>query len=179
MLREAAGWQLWSSHASLLAENSCAAGGIPTYYEGCTDCTLLLPSRSRRPRKPHLSPRDVQRHLRHRRRWRASRLASKHSPFTTHTILRHAQLLLEGASQQLDHFGSIDNLRPAPVSVRRLRIHCDASTTLPATRARSTIREQHWTHVGVRGSTTGHAIGLGRAPLRGAVYTTTKGLRQC
>ena len=51
----------------------------------------------------------VQRHLRHRRRWRASRLASSHSPFTTHTSLPDARnCSWKTLSQQLDHFSSID-----------------------------------------------------------------------
>ena len=51
----------------------------------------------------------VQRHLRHHRRWRASRLASKHSPFATHTKLPDARnCSWKTLTQKLDHFGSID-----------------------------------------------------------------------
>ena len=47
--------------------------------------------------------------LRHRRRWRASRLASRRSPFTTHTSLPDARnCSWKTLTQQLDHFGSID-----------------------------------------------------------------------
>ena len=48
------------------------------------------------------------RRLRHRRRWRASRLASRHSPFTTHTSLPDARnCSWKTLTQQLDHFGSL------------------------------------------------------------------------
>ena len=49
-----------------------------------------------------------QRHLRHRRRWRASRLASRRSPFTTHTKLPDARnCSWKTLTQKLDHFGSL------------------------------------------------------------------------
>ena len=49
------------------------------------------------------------RRLRHRRRWRASRRASRRSPFTTHTSLPDARnCSWKTLSQKLDHFGSID-----------------------------------------------------------------------
>ena len=50
----------------------------------------------------------VQRHLRHRRRWRASRRASRRSPFATHTLLPDARnCSWKTLAQQLDHFGSL------------------------------------------------------------------------
>ena len=53
--------------------------------------------------------RTAQRHLRHRRRWRASRHASRRSPFTTHTKLPDARnCSWKSLPQQLDHFGSIE-----------------------------------------------------------------------
>ncbi|CAH0379976.1 unnamed protein product [Pelagomonas calceolata] len=49
------------------------------------------------------------RRLRHRRRWRASRFASRRSPFATHTTLPDAQnCSWKALTQQLDHFGSIE-----------------------------------------------------------------------
>ena len=51
----------------------------------------------------------VQMHLRHRRRWRASRRASRRSPFTTHTKLPDARnCSWKILTQKLDHFGSIE-----------------------------------------------------------------------
>ena len=49
----------------------------------------------------------VQRHLRHRRRWRASRLASRRSPFTA-SLPDARNCSWKTLTQQLDHFGSID-----------------------------------------------------------------------
>ncbi len=52
--------------------------------------------------------RTVQRHLRHRRRWRASRRASRRSPFATHTKLPDARnCSWKSLTQKLDHFGSL------------------------------------------------------------------------
>ena len=57
---------------------------------------------------PRAEQRTVRRHLRHRRRWRASRLASKRSPFATHTRLPDARnCSWKTLSQKLDHFGSL------------------------------------------------------------------------
>ena len=48
------------------------------------------------------------RRLRHRRRWRASRLASRRSPFATHTTLPDARnCSWKILTQKLDHFGSL------------------------------------------------------------------------
>ena len=48
------------------------------------------------------------RRLRHRRRWRASRLASTRSPFNTHTLLPDARnCSWKTLQQSLDHFGSL------------------------------------------------------------------------
>ena len=55
----------------------------------------------------HQSAPVAARRLRHRRRWRASRLASRHSPFATHTKLPDARnCSWKTLTQQLDHFGS-------------------------------------------------------------------------
>ena len=57
---------------------------------------------------PRPKQRTAQRHLRHRRRWRASRLASRHSPFTTLTSLPDARnCSWKTLTQKLDHFGSL------------------------------------------------------------------------
>ena len=56
-----------------------------------------------------VAARTVHKRLRHRRHWRASRLASRHSPFTTHTTLPDARnCSWKILTQKLDHFGSID-----------------------------------------------------------------------
>ncbi len=57
---------------------------------------------------PRPEQHTVQRHLRHRRRWRASRRASRRSPFTTHAPLPDARnCSWKTLTQQLDHFGSL------------------------------------------------------------------------
>ena len=55
---------------------------------------------------PRAEQRTVQRHLRHRRRWRASRLASKRSPFTA-SLPDARNCSWKTLTQQLDHFGSL------------------------------------------------------------------------
>ena len=69
----------------------------------------VAPRAERSPADASVAAHTVQRHLRHRRRWRASRLASKHSPFTTQTSLPDARnCSWKTLTQQLDHFGSIE-----------------------------------------------------------------------
>ena len=93
---------VWSSHASFLGENSLrtpAAFQLLMRAALTTLAAVLLSQRA--------AP-VAARRLRHRRRWRASRLASRRSPFNTHTLLPDARnCSWKTLSQKLDHFGSL------------------------------------------------------------------------
>ena len=59
-------------------------------------------------RAASVATRTVHKRLRHRRRWRASRRASRRSPFATHAPLPDARnCSWKILTQQLDHFGSL------------------------------------------------------------------------
>ena len=131
------------------------------------------------PAAASVAAQTLQRHLRHRRRWRASRLASRHSPFTTHTSLPDARnCSWKTLTQQLDHFGSLSTTFD-----QRLCLY-DGFATNNVTRVLLYVGNESpvdeyvnntglmW---GIRFDATGHAAGLGRAPLRGAIHARHQG----
>ena len=92
---------VWSSHAPFLGENSLRT---PEAFPPLMRAALTALAAALLAQQAPVAARR----LRHRRRWRASRLASRHSPFTTHTSLPDARNCSGKAlTQQLDHFGSL------------------------------------------------------------------------